>query len=115
MIQNELRGTGRTSRMLAQAYEFANLGRAVYIVMATAHEAHILRDQIPPDSGIKVETPTSLTNLDWVRMTMTGAHPNCVLLVDHHAIETHFIVPGRAYEMQHRFDERIEDDSENSV
>jgi len=44
---------------------------------------------------------TVLANIDWENMRMTGAHPNCVLLVDHFAIESKF---SQILAMLHRFD-----------
>lgn len=54
-----------------------------------------------PNLGIKFETPHSPGNFDWERMRLIGAHPNCVVLVDHHAIEDRF---SRVLAMLHAYD-----------
>lgn len=37
-------------------------------------------------------------------MKIRNAHPNVVVLVDHHAIEEHFMIPTAAEDMLHRYD-----------
>ena len=99
-----MQGTGRTTRMLEEAIKQAKLGRAVYVVGASAAHARMLNDMCSAKSGalgIKFETASSLGNIDWENMRMTGAHPNCVLLVDHFAIESKF---SQILAMLHRFD-----------
>jgi len=82
-----LRGTGRTTRMLAEAKELAKSGRAVYVIAATQAHARQLKYMMGCDLGIKIEVPSSLGNFDWDQMRLLGAHPNCAVLVDHYAIE----------------------------
>jgi hypothetical protein len=89
-IEARKRGTGRTSRMITHAISLQMEGRAVYIISASQDHARFLRDQLPQNSTIKVETPSSAGNFDWRTMSLRGAHPNCVVLVDHFAIESHF-------------------------
>lgn len=98
----KLRGTGRTTRLLEHAKKLAREGRAVYVIAGNARDA--LRLQMlcgEPTLGIKFETPRSPGNFDWEQMRMIGAHPNCVVLVDHHAIEDRF---ARVLEMLHAYD-----------
>lgn len=99
------RRNGRTARMLNEAIALSAQGRAVYIV--AAHAAHavalrrLLRREIGDRSDIKVETPDDLGNFCWETLSLRGAHPNCVVLVDHWTIESRF---GRLLEMLHRYD-----------
>lgn len=88
--------------MLEHARELSNQRRAVYIVAANEQHADMLRKQLGDEPhGIKVETESSLGNLDWETLTLRGAHPNCAVLVDHYAIESRF---GRVLEMLTRYD-----------
>ena len=101
---SSLRGTGRTTRMLAEAKTLARSGRAVYIIAANRQHAILLERALGNERielGIKVEPPSSPGNFDWESMRLRGAHPNCVVLADHYAIETHF---AKVLEMLHRFD-----------
>jgi hypothetical protein len=90
------RQTGRTTRMLARAKQLAASGRAVYIIAANYAEAQRLVAALGGDrpsvsiGGIKVETPETCGNFDWLTLTLRGSHQNCVVLVDHHAIESRF-------------------------
>ena len=99
-----MRATGRTTRMLADAKSKATEGRAVYVIAANEAERRRMQQalgQDAPSLGIKVETPGSLGNFDWRSMRLKGAHPNCVVLVDHFAIEQQF---AAVLEMLHRYD-----------
>jgi hypothetical protein len=103
-IRDRRRRTGRTTRMLAEAVKLAKKGRAVYIIVANASQGRRLEKQCGEAFqrlGIKFETPGSVGNFDWETMTLRGAHPNCVALVDHYAIEARF---PRIVEMLHRYD-----------
>lgn len=101
-MKTDQRQTGRTTRMLEHARELSKQRRAVYIVAANEQHADMLRRELGDEPhGIEVETEESIGNLDWQTMTMRGAHPNCVLLVDHYAIESRF---GRMLEMLTRYD-----------
>lgn len=98
----ELRRCGRTTRMIAAAKEAAKAGRAVYILAANETERCRLEQLIGEDSpGIKVETAASLRNVEWESMTLRGAHPNCLLMSDHYAIESRF---RKMLEELHRYD-----------
>lgn len=100
------RGTGRTTRMLADAKRLAAEGRAVYVIAANeSHRLALARmaDCHPRDHWPKFETPESLgSGFDWSTLWSRGAHPNCVFLVDHYAIETRFF---RLLQMFHQYDE----------
>ena len=104
MKLESLKGTGRTTRMLGEAKALARQGRAVYVIAATREHAKML-ERIAGEEGqqlgIKFETAGSHGNFDWMTMRLTTAHPNCVVLADHYAIEVHF---RAALEMLHRFD-----------
>jgi len=84
---------GKTTTMLNEAIRLARQGRAVYIV-AVPNQRSGLNFRIKElscgktadDLGIKwlgIQDPC----IDWHRMRMYGAHPNCVLLADHYAVE----------------------------
>lgn len=89
--------------MLLEAARLALAGRAVYVITATREHAKQLESQVAGlwPLGIKFETPDSVENFCWRTMSLTGAHPNCVVLVDHFAIESHF---AEMLDMLHRFD-----------
>lgn len=97
---NDKKGTGRTTRMLSEASKLCDKGRAVYVIAASAHEAKRLQHQ-SGDERIKFETEQSVGNLDWGTMSLSGAHPNCVVLVDHWVIQQRL---HNALVMLHRFD-----------
>jgi hypothetical protein len=101
------RRSGRTTRMLAEAVRLSQAGHVVYVVAASTREAARLEDQLGRDTaqalGIKFETPGSLGNLDWERACLRGAHPNCRVLFDHHALFQRF---GPILYEFHRFDVR---------
>lgn len=97
-MMDENRRTGRTTRMMEEAKALARAGKAVYVV---AQHTRILKDEETLRLGIKFESTSSLSNFDWLAMRLRGDHPNCVVLVDHYAIETYF---SRVLEMLHRYD-----------
>lgn len=98
----KLRRTGRTTRMLEHAKKLAREGRAVYVIADNAMDMRRLEAECnEPSLGIKFETPHSPGNFDWETMRLIGAHPNCVVLVDHHAIEDRY---ARILEMLHAYD-----------
>lgn len=98
----KLRGTGRTTRMLEHAKKLAREGRAVYVIADNTEDARRLQMHCgEPSLGIKFETPLTLGNFDWEQMRIRGAHPNCVVIVDHHAIEDRF---ARVLAMLHAYD-----------
>ena len=106
--------TGRTTRMLIDTLRLCNGGRAVYVVAANERERRRLNEQVDTlgrasyqkdgKAFIKVETPESLGNLNWWAVSLPGAHPNCVVLVDHWTIESHF---SQMLEMLTRYDLHI--------
>lgn len=74
--------------MIAHAHALAEQGKAVYIIAVNRHDANRIRRLVgTPTRGIKVETEESLPNFDWRTMQLKRAWPNCVVLVDHFAIE----------------------------
>lgn len=108
------RNTGRTRRMLRDAMKLCEAGRAVYVIAADSAHADTLKHSLyeirrevhcdSPDPGynsIKIETPDTL-NFDWRIMAVPHAHPKCVFLVDHYAIERWF---GPLFDMLHRYDD----------
>lgn len=87
------RQTGRTTRMLEEARQLSDEGRAVYIMAASSRHANQLRESFislfgeGPVRGIKFEYPGSTGNFDWSTLRLTSAHPNCVVVADHYAAE----------------------------
>lgn len=100
--------SGRTTRMLKRAKELALAGRTVYVLAANEIHRKLLEDVAirfvgidPVDlDGIKFETERSLPDFDWITWTLVGAHPNCIVLADHWAIEKRF---GHVLAELHRY------------
>jgi hypothetical protein len=108
-LMRKLRGTGRTTRMLEHAKKLARAGRAVYVIADNTRDMRRLEILCgEPNLGIKFETHDSPGNLVWEEMRLRGTHPNCVVLVDHHAIEDRF---ARVLEMLHAYDEPLAEES----
>lgn len=82
------RCTGRTTRMLAEARRLCDAGRAVYVVFHSRQECK--RHETAENSGLRFETLDSLRTLDYRSGRLAGAHPNCIVLVDHYAVEERF-------------------------
>lgn len=98
------RQSGRTTRLLEEAINLVRAGRAVYVIGADKQHCWHLKNAaglLAPEVEITFETPETLSNFDWETFRLRGAHPNCIVLVDHFTIETHF---SRLIEMLHRFD-----------
>lgn len=97
--------------MMELARKLAKQGKAVYVVFHT----YGMRDSMQrwherehgEVKGIRFETAQMLPELDWWTLTLRNAHPNCVVLVDHAAIEDHFRIPEAAYVMMHAFDREV--------
>jgi hypothetical protein len=107
MNMNSLIGTGRTTRMLQEAKRLAESGRAVYVIAATVKDANRLGKQFQElaekDLGVKFES-CSIPNFNWESMKLIGAHPSCVVLVDHFAIEKKY---ANILNMLHKFDKKF--------
>jgi hypothetical protein len=94
-----LRQTGRTTRLMEKAVQLARQGRAVYVVVSSRAEAGIGQRVVnklwvhlhgPRAHGIKVETLKDLGDrFDWEQMRVVGSHPNCEFLLDHYVVEQH--------------------------
>lgn len=89
--------------MLEQAKEYARQGRAVYVMADNIADARRLEMQCGAtrEMRIRFETPEANRHFDWENIRMIGAHSNCVVLVDHHAIEDRF---ARLLHELHRYD-----------
>jgi hypothetical protein len=91
-MNEHLRQTGRTERMIREAIRLSYMGRAVYVLVHEKSYIESLQYRIHDtvghcNHGIKVEVlPESF---DWERMrpSQSRAHPNCVWLVEHAAAE----------------------------
>ena len=109
----KLRGTGRTTRMLEHAKKLAREGRAVYVIADNTRDMRRLEILCGESKlGIKFETPSTPGNFEWEAMRLRGAHPNCVVLVDHWAIESKF---ARVLEMLHAYDEPSAEESNTQI
>lgn len=88
--------------MIEHAHTLAGQGKAVCIIAVNEHDAGRIRRLVgTPNRGIKVETEESLPNFDWRTMRLKGAWPNCIVLVDHYAIEARI---SAQVEMMTRYD-----------
>lgn len=96
----KLRQSGRTTRMIAEAKKLADAGRAVYVITSSERYRRELA-VVANDDRIKFETELSVGNLDWFDIKLRRAHPNCVVLIDHYAIEKKL---SKLLEMLHRYD-----------
>jgi len=85
-IQDSMRRTGRTTRMIEEALRLARDGRAVYVVSRDHRKLQQHFDAVIPGGAIKCEPKVPL-GFDWTLMRSPGSHPNCVWLVDHYVIE----------------------------
>ena len=90
MIHVNSRRTGRTYRMLEEAKRLSRMGFAVYVVAAYEVQAVHFKDKLKDYPAIRVETFSTLDNLDHTTLRLRGAWPNCRVLVDHYAIEREY-------------------------
>jgi hypothetical protein len=94
-MNDALRQTGRTTRLIEKAVQLAHEGRAVYIhtpercVRRTQKQVDETWEKLWPGRphGIKVEAPHPHAQFNWWEMRVLGAHPNSVWLVDHYLVE----------------------------
>ena len=88
-MNNHLRQTGRTTRMLAAAASYAAQGRAVYVYAHHQTYVEMLKRQFGSQyPSVSIEVLPKIW--DWSSMRPNHlAHPNCVFLVDHNAVEIH--------------------------
>lgn len=102
--------------MLEHAKRLALAGRAVYVIADNERDRRRLEIECfktgEPNLGIKFETSGSPGNFDWEQMRLIGAHPNCVVLVDHHAIEDKY---ARVLEMLHAYDDPPAEDTPDAA
>lgn len=117
MKKRNLRGSGRTWRMIKEAFRQARMGNVVYIVVSSLHEISRIKQypefRKPENQGltVKVDVPESL-GFDWYSMSSPRAHSNCVFLVDHLAIEDRFRLMLNEL---HRFEGQDEEAEEQAV
>jgi len=103
------RQTGRTTRMLTEAFKLAKEGKAVYVLAANSEHMYYMERMAnrlfgsgeASVSGVKFETPASLTTFDFRTMQLKGAHPNCRTLIDHWTIESEYAIMLKEL---HRYD-----------
>ena len=94
-MNDHLRQTGRTTRLMGQAVSLAAQGRAVYIFAHNSQYAQRMqRDfeaQFPSVKSVKFDVLPE--GFNWRSMQPGGPrhHPNCVFLVDQCAVELHLI------------------------
>ena len=102
------RQTGRTTRMIQRALRLCwEDKRAPYIIAANERQRVLIRHMVEDlaagkPHGVKVETWNSLLGFSCETMTAPLMHKNCVVLVDHFAIENRFAL---LLEELHRYDE----------
>lgn len=98
------RQTGRTSRMILNAVEYAKMGHQVYILCTVESRDHtrklaidiLERLNISPEViGVQIKFETlgsigGINQLDLKNKTLINAHPNCRLLIDHFFYEKEF-------------------------
>lgn len=92
-MNDALRQTGRTTRLIEKAVHQASCGFAVYVVVGQSQMIRRLQEQVQEiwdrlwpgrgPHGIKVETLQGLGSFDFREMRTRGAHPNSVFLVEH--------------------------------
>ena len=114
------RNTGRTTRMLDKAIELARADRYVIVYAQDENYASIFQrtvqlkltdDELKRRGGAgKVYcgskgsisfVSVNCSSFDWRTMRQRGAHPSCVTMVDHRAIEVNF---AQILKMYHMFD-----------
>lgn len=104
LVIEAARRSGRTTRMMQHAVQLDQNGRAVYVCIRDKGQIPALekirRNLCPKATGIQYDTPVHL-DIDWETLTLRGAHPNCVLLIDHAVIEHTF---GRVLQMHRQYD-----------
>ena len=110
---NDRKGSGRTTRMVMHAIQLAKEGKAVYLLTARATAIRGI-ESLPVEGipfrefnreyglGIQIETPETLDNFDWETLSLRGANPSCVVLIDHFLIEAKF---QKILTMLHQYDE----------
>jgi len=115
---NPLRASGRSTRLLSHAIAQAAQKKKVYVLYENPEHGKMMQRQCAkmcqgniagsivykPDawaSGVIVfETEKNMV-IDWDSMTLPYNHTDCVLLVDHYAIESRF---KALLAMLHQFD-----------
>ena len=107
MLMNNLRQTGRTTRMLEEAKRLLEQGQKVVIGTAHFSERNLINDMARrmnlPD-GYKVELASKL-NIDWFNLTLIDIAPKTHFLLDHAVIEIRY---PKLLEALHRFDKKEE-------
>jgi hypothetical protein len=100
--------TGRTTRMLYKALEYWRARRAVYVIAMNLREKKRLEQMLIEicggeyPRGLSLEMPNLMESLDRQTLRLRHAHPNCIVLIDHAAIEAEFA--GLIAEL-HRYDQ----------
>lgn len=109
---SSVRNSGRTTRMLRKAIQYALLGRNVYIVIGTEHQRDGLKEWLKTlikdftidgqpltDEGRqnverRITFATDAGQIAWypeLRVTRSGFDSNTVVLADHYAAEVHAV------------------------
>lgn len=120
-LNDEKKGTGRTTRMLKEAIDLAGQGRTVFVIATDERHAETMmrmafdmldndwaanftpltmRYMPLPNSFIQFGTPERL-GFHWDLMRAKVYGPNAIFLVDHHTIESRW---PRLLEMWRRWD-----------
>lgn len=93
-MNEALRQTGRTTRLVERAMHEAAGGRAVYILVDLRQVAQLERQvhetwqRLWPHRGAHgIRVDVIGAGFDWRALRYPDAHPNCVFLVDHYRLE----------------------------
>lgn len=91
-MNEHLRQTGRTERLIQKAIRLNGMGRAVYVLVHNRNYVEPLQHRIHDtfghcNHGIKVELLPEAFDWERMRPSQSRAHPNCVWLVEHAAAE----------------------------
>ena len=88
-MNEHLRQTGRTDRMLGMAASLVAQGYTVHVLMANEMEARNLRDSRRHAYPLNQLTVGTVDGLDWktLRPRDVPYHPDTKYLIDHHAVE----------------------------
>lgn len=88
-LNDHLRQSGRTERLIQKAEELAKLGRRVFIMCATQDMANALQTQRigRPGRNTVIKAIKIPSNFNWETMQPPDPEVNAIYLADHHLAE----------------------------
>lgn len=99
----DLRGTGRTTRMLQHARELANRCQKVCVLCENYRSLEKMHRAFgEPHPNVSFHTEQTCGNFSWSELRFRGMNPDTVVLIDHALIESRF---GRILNQLHAYDE----------